>query len=217
MGPHVGRLERFLVVDIQGKAGGVWKGPCGACVACGESCIWEDGKVSCDGCQKWKVACDLSRRKPHGAKAKQKGGSTIDSNDNVLGELEPKRPKVDPVLVVEIWQPAASSLSLFWDLLAVLWDHVEEQQKQTAILERIARVLEMDWEDWAFDGSEGLETGTEGSEEEEGMEEKDGNRLVQKVDKGKGKERAEDGKVDGRKDGEEGGNRNGEADRKTLQ
>ena len=38
-----------------------------------------------------------------------------------------------------------------------------------------------------------------------------------KVDKGKGKERAEDGNMDRRKDGEEGGNRNGEADRKTLQ
>ena len=30
----------------------------------------------------------------------------------------------------------------------------------------------MDWEDWAFDGSKGSETGTDGSEEEEGMEEK---------------------------------------------
>ena len=38
-----------------------------------------------------------------------------------------------------------------------------------------------------------------------------------KVDKGKGKERAEDGNMDRRKDGEEGGNRNGEAGGETLQ
>ena len=99
----------------------------------------------------------------------------------------------------------------------MLWDHTEEQWKQTIILERIAQVQEMDWEDWAFDGSKGSEMGMEGSEEEEGMEDKDGNGLVQKVDKGKGKERAEDGKVDGRKDGEEGGNRNGEVGGETLQ
>ena len=49
----------------------------------------------------------------------------------------------------------------------MLQDHVVEQQKQTAILKRIARVQEIDREDWAFDGSEELEMGTEGSEEEE--------------------------------------------------
>ena len=136
----------------------------------------EDGKASCDGCRKWKV-------EPHGAKVKWKGGSIINSDDDAQGEPEPKQQKADPVPVVEIWQPAASSLSLFWDLLAVLRDHVEEQWKQTAILEWIARVQEMDREDWAFDGSEGLEMGTEGSEEEERMEEKDGNGHVEKVDK----------------------------------
>ena len=99
----------------------------------------------------------------------------------------------------------------------MLRDHVKEQWKQTTILERIARVQEMDREDWAFDGSEDLETGTEGSEEEEGTEEKDGNRHIEKQNKGKGKQRAEDGNVDGRKDGEEGGNRNGEAGGETLQ
>ena len=86
--------------------------------------------------------------------------------------------------MVEIRQPATSSLSLFQDLLAVLRDHIEEQRKQTAIFERIARVQEMDREDWAFDGSEGSETGMEGSEEEEGTEERDENGLVKKVDKG---------------------------------
>ena len=100
-------------------------------------------------------------------------------------------------------------------------DHIEEQWKQTAILERIARVQEMDQEDWAFDGSEGLETGMEGSEEEEEMEERDGNGNVEKVDKGKGKERAEDGNADGRKDGdgnrEASGNGNREAGGETLQ
>ena len=41
--------------------------------------------------------------------------------------------------------------------------------------------------------------------------------FVQKVDKGKGKKRAEDRNVDGRKDGEEGRNGNGEAGGETLQ
>ena len=99
-------------------------------------------------------------------KAKQKGGSIIDSDEDAQGEPEPKRRKVDAVPVVEIQQPATRSLSLFQDLIAMLRDHVEEQRKQTAILEQIARVQEMDREDWAFDGSEGSETGTEGSEEE---------------------------------------------------
>ena len=147
---------------------------CSACVAHGESCVCEDSKASCDGCWKWKVACDLSGRKPYGAKAKWKGGSIIDSDEDVQGELEPKRWKVDTVLVVEIRQPATGSLSLFRDLIAVLRDHVEEQRKQTAILEWIARAQEMDQEDWAFDGSEGSETGMEGSEEEEEAEEADG-------------------------------------------
>ena len=146
-------------------------------------------------------------------KVKQKGRSIINSNGDAQGKPEPKRRKVDAILVVEIRQQAGSSLSLFQDLLAILQDHVEEQRKQTAILEWIARVQEMDWEDWAFDGSKGLETGMEGSEEEEEMEERDGNGHVEKVDKGKGKERVEDGNADGRNDGEEGGNGNGEAGR----
>ena len=144
-------------------------------------------------------------------KAKRKGRSIIDSDEDAQGEPELKRQKVDAVLVVEIRQPAASSLSLFRDLLAVLWDHVEEQRKQTAILERIARVQEMDQEDWAFDGSDGSETGTEGSEEEEEAEETDGNRQVEKIDEGKGKERAEDGNMDGKKDRDGNGNGNREA------
>ena len=57
----------------------------------------------------------------------------------------------------------------------------------------------------------------EGSEEEAGTEEKDGNGHVGKQDKGKGKQRVEDGNVDRRKDGEEGGNGNGEAEGETLQ
>ena len=173
--------------------------------------------MSCDGCWKGKVACDLSGRKPCGAKAKRKGGSIINSNEDAQGEPEPKWRKVNAVPVVEIRRPVASSLSLFRDLLAVLRDHVEEQRKQTAILKGIARVQEMDWEDWAFDGSKGSETGTEGSEEEEETEEKDGDGHVDKVDKEIGKERAEDGNTDGRKDGEEGGNGNREAGGETLQ
>ena len=146
----------------------------------GGSCVHEDGKAACDGCQKWKVTCDLSGRKPRRAKVKRKGGSIINSDDDAQGEPELKWRKVDPVPVVKIWQPAASSLSLFWDLLAMLWDHIEEQRKQTAILERIARVQEMDWEDWAFNKSKGSETGMEESEEEEGTEERHGNALCTK-------------------------------------
>ena len=118
---------------------------------------------------------------------------------------------------MEIQQPATGSLSLFRDLIAVLRDHVEEQQKQTAILKRIARVQELDREDWGFDGSEVSEMGTEGSEEEEEAEEADradgvdGNKKAEKVDKGKGKERAEDGNTDGRKDGDGNGNGDREA------
>ena len=40
---------------------------------------------------------------------------------------------------------------------------------------------------------------------------------MEKVDKGKGKERAEDGNVDGRKDRNEGGDRNRRVDGETLQ
>ena len=60
----------------------------------------------------------------------------------------------------------------------------------------------------------------EGSEEEEGTEESgvwNGNRHVEKVDKGKGKEKADDRNVDGRKDGNEGGSGNGRMDAETLQ
>ena len=119
---------KFFINRIveQGKARGVWKGPCGACVAHGESCFQEDGKALCDGCWKRKVTCDLSRQKLRGVKVKWKGGSIIDSDEDVLGELEPKRQKVDPVPVVEIRQPAGTSLSLFQDLISVLQDHVEE-------------------------------------------------------------------------------------------
>ena len=138
---------------------------------------------------------------------KRKGRSIINSDEDVQGEPELKRRKVDAVPVVEIWQPATGSLSLFRDLIAVVWDHVEEQQKQTTILERIAWVQEMDREDWAFNRSEGSEMGMEGSEEEEEAEEADGNGQAEKVDKGKGKERAEDRNADGKKDGD--GKRNG--------
>ena len=155
----------------QGNAGGIRKGPCGACVSLGEPCIWEDGKASCDACQRRKVACDLSGQKLHGVKAECKGGSIIDSDEDAQGEPDPKQWKVNPVPVVEIRQPAGTSLSLFRDLISVLQEHVKEQWKQTTILERIAGVQELDWEDWAIDRSEGLEMGTEGSEEEEGTEE----------------------------------------------
>ena len=102
----------------------------------------------------------------------------------------------------------------------MLRDHVKEQRKQTAILEWIACIQELDWEDWAINGSEGLEMGMEGSEEEEGMEESrvwNGSGDVEKVDKGKGKEKADDRNVDRKKDGNEGGSRNGRTDAETLQ
>ena len=84
---------------------------------------------------KCKVACNLSGWKPCGVKAKWKGGSIINSDEDAQGELEPKQQKVDPVPVMEIWQPAGASLSLFQDLISVLWKHVEEQWKQSVILE----------------------------------------------------------------------------------
>ena len=88
--------------------------------------------------------CDLSRWKPRRVKVKWKGRSIIDSDEDALGEPELKRQKVDPVPVMEIRQPAGTSLSLFQDLISVLWDHVEEQQKQTTILEQIAHSQELD-------------------------------------------------------------------------
>ena len=58
----------------------------------------------------------------------------------------------------------------------------------------------------------------EKSEEEEGTEETKVQGVnVNEIDKGKGKERAEDGNVDGRKDGNKGGDGNGGADREMLQ
>ena len=104
----------------QGKDGGIWKGPCGTCVAHGESCIQEDGKALCDGYWKRKVACDLSGRSLCGAKVKWKGRSIINSNKDTLGKLEPKRRKVSPVLVIKIQQLAGTSLSLYQDLISVL-------------------------------------------------------------------------------------------------
>ena len=59
--------------------------------------------------------------------------------------------------------------------------------------------------------------GMEGSEEEEGTEESgvwDGNGHV---DKGKGKEKADDGNADGKKDGNESGRGNRRMDVETLQ
>ena len=69
-------------------------------------------------------------------------------------------------------------------------------------------------------GSDNSEMGSEGSKNEE-TEGQDGNEHVNKIDKGKGKERAEDGNAgrrkDGRMDGNEGGDGNRRADRETLQ
>ena len=211
-----GRKQLVNRFSEQGNAGGIWKGPCGACMSRREPCVWEDGKVSCDVFQRKKVVCNLSRWKPHGEKAKRKGGSVINSNEDAQGKPEPKWWKVDPVLVVEIWQPARTMLSLFWDLMSMLHDHVTEQQKQTAILEEIAHVQELDREDWAFDRSKGLGMGMEGRKEVE-TEGKDRNGHVDKLDKGKGKERVEDGKVEVGKDGTEGGDGNGRVDGETLQ
>ena len=99
-------------------------------------------------CQRQNTACNLSRWKPHGAKAKCKGGSIIDLGEDVAGELEPKCQKVGPVLVVEIQQLPGTSLSLFWDLIATLWEHIVEQWKQTKLLEQIAHDQELDHVDW---------------------------------------------------------------------
>ena len=129
--------------------------------------------------------CGLSRWKPCRVKAKRKGGSIIDLDEDVEGELELKQWKVDLVLVMEIQQPAGTSLSLFWDLISMLWDHVMEQRKQTVLLERIACVQELDHMDWDQVESGNLEMGSEESEEElEGNKEQDGSRHKEK---GKGK------------------------------
>ena len=64
--------------------------------------------------------------------------------------------------------------------------------------------------------SEEEEIGTEGSKKEE-MEGQGRNGHVDKIDKGKGKERAEDWNVDGRKDRNEGGDGNRRVDGETLQ
>ena len=87
---------------------------------------------------------------------------------------------------------------------------------QTTLLQQIAHIQELDWVDWVQVRSDGSETGPEGSKEEE-MEGKDRTRDVHKIDKGKRKERVEDGNVGGRKDRNEGGDGNGRADAETLQ
>ena len=138
----------------------------------------------------------------------------IDSEEDAEGEPELKWQKVDPIPVMVIWQLAGMSLYLFQDLLSVLWDHVMEQQKQTILLEQVAHAQEY----WVWTEVENSEMGSERSKEElEGNEERNGDGHVHKIDKGKGKERAEDGNVDGRKDGNKGGDGNGGADREMLQ
>ena len=172
--------------------------------------------MSCDMRQRWKVMCDISSQKSHRVKVKRKGGFIIDEDEDVQGEPEPKQQMVDPVPVVEIWQPARTSLSLFLDLISMLWDHIVKQQKQTTLLEQIARIQELDQADWVQVGSDGSETGSEASEEEE-MEGQGRNGDVNKIDKGKGKERVEDGNVDGRRDRNKGGDGNRRMDGETLQ
>ena len=155
--------------------------------------------------------CDLSGWKPRRAKVKCKGRSIIDSDEDAEGELEPKWWKVDLVLVVEILQPAGTSLSLFWDLISMLWEHVMEQWKQTMLLEQIAHIQELDHVDWIQMEMGNSETGSEDSEEElEGNEEWDGSGVKDKG-KGKEKERVEDG------NGNEGRDGNGGADGEMLQ
>ena len=133
---------------IMTKAGGMRKGPCRACVSHGEAYIQEDGKALCGTCWRWKVVCGLSEWKPHRVKVKHKGGSVINSDEDMEGEPELKWRKVDPELIMEIWQPVGTSLSLFWDLISMLQEHVMEQQKQTTLLEWIAHVQELDHADW---------------------------------------------------------------------
>ena len=140
-------------------------------------------------------------------------------DEDVAGDPELKWRKVDLVPVVEIWQLAGTSLSLFWDLIAMLWEHIMEQWKQTELLEQIAHIQELFWVDWVHVESGDLETGLEGSKGD-GTEESEvwgRKELVKKVDKGKGKERVEDGNKDRKKDGNEGGDGNGVGDRETLQ
>ena len=75
---------------------------------------------------------------------KHKGGSIIDEDEDVDGEPELKWWKVGPVSIMEIWQLVETSLSLFQDLISVLWEHVMEQWRQTALLEWIACPQELD-------------------------------------------------------------------------
>ena len=63
-------INRF---SEQGNAGGVRKGPCGACVSHREPGVREDGKMSCDVCRRRKVTCNMSGWKLCGAKAKRHG------------------------------------------------------------------------------------------------------------------------------------------------
>ena len=110
------------------------KGPCRACVSHGVAYVLEDGKELCDTCCRWKVTCNLSRWKPHGAKVKCKGRSIIDLDEVAEGEPEAKCQKVNTVPVVEIQQPGSLLLALFHDLISVLWEPVAEQWKQTRLL-----------------------------------------------------------------------------------
>ena len=137
----------------------------------------------------------------------------IDSDEEVEGQPELKCRKVDQVPVVEIWQPDSSLLSLFWDLVSLLQEHIVEQWKQTRFLVWLVCIQEFDCVEWARPEMVDLETGSEESGEmgteaawDEGQ---DGNPLE---DKGKGKEKERQSRVeDGDKirNGDGNGNKDG--------
>ena len=129
----------MLICSEQGNTRMSWKGPCRTCVSCGESCIPEDKKASCDACQRWMAACDLSGWKPHVVKAKQKGTSVIDLDEDM-----------------EIQQPGTMMPSLLQELVKEVQENIMEQWKQTRLLAQLVHVQELDCAEWI--GAEDLET-----------------------------------------------------------
>ena len=94
---ETGRKVVLMLSWKQGKARGVQKGPCVACVSRKESCVWEDGKALCDGFWKRKVMCNLSGWKPCQVKVKRKGRSIIDSDEDALDKCH------DLIILISNW------------------------------------------------------------------------------------------------------------------
>ena len=91
---------------------------------------------------------------------------------------------------MEIWQPGSPSLSLFWDLVSILQEHVVEQQKQARLLAQLVCIQEFNCAEWAGLEMEDLEMGSEESGETETETKWDeGQNGSPLKDKGKGKEK----------------------------